>query len=629
MADIKKTVRKHLPTGKVEEIAFEGANIILYSKDLDFCTGNEDLIRGIVGKVKKRIELRPHPSITMDEEEARTRIREVVNDNANVDKITFDPERSVVIIEAEKTGMINGRHTDTERKIVEQTAWYPVVKRTPIIRSPIIENIRGVLYESSEYRKKFLDDTGKNIYNRWNQNEKKEEWVRTSFLGGSRQVGRSCIYLQTPESKILMDCGIDVASQDDAYPYLEAPEFDIQDIDAVLVTHCHVDHVGLIPYLFKYGYRGPVYCTAPTRDIMCLLQLDTIKIQQNEGRKELYSQEHVKEVVKHSITLDYQQVTDITNDVRLTMYNAGHALGSAMLHLNIGNGLHNLLYTGDIKYSDTRLLSKAHNRFRRCESMILESTYGGKKNTIKAKDQDDKLSKLVHDTINRGGKVLMPTLGSGRGQEIIMMLVQLMQRGDIPEVPIYVDGMVWDITAIYTAYPEFLNEDTRNEIFNNDNNPFTHPSISRVGSRKEREQIIEEEGPCVILATSGMLVGGPSVQYLRAFGEDSRSTLVFSCYQGDGSLGRKIQGGQRRLVFREGGQEDIVNLKMDISRIEVSGHADRGELMNFVQDMKPRPKRIMINHGDKSRSLDLSSSLYKRFHMRTEVPRNLDALRLR
>lgn len=629
MADIKKTVRKHLPTGKVEEIAFEGANIILYSKDLDFCTGNEDLIRGIVGKVKKRIELRPHPSITMDEDEARTKIREVVNDNANVDKITFDPERSVVIIEAEKTGMINGRHTDTERKIIEQTAWYPVVKRTPIIRSPIIENIRGVLYESSEYRKKFLDDTGKNIYNRWNQNEKKEEWVRTSFLGGSRQVGRSCIYLQTPESKILMDCGIDVASQDDAYPYLEAPEFDIQDIDAVLVTHCHVDHVGLIPYLFKYGYRGPVYCTAPTRDIMCLLQLDTIKIQQNEGRKELYSQEHVKEVVKHTITLDYQQVTDITNDVRLTMYNAGHALGSAMLHLNIGNGLHNLLYTGDIKYSDTRLLSKAHNRFRRCESMILESTYGGKKNTIKAKDQDDKLSKLVHDTINRGGKVLMPTLGSGRGQEIIMMLVQLMQRGDIPEVPIYVDGMVWDITAIYTAYPEFLNENTRNEIFNNDNNPFTHPSISRVGSRKEREQIIEEEGPCVILATSGMLVGGPSVQYLRAFGEDSRSTLVFSCYQGDGSLGRKIQGGQRRLVFREGGQEDIVNLKMDISRIEVSGHADRGELMNFVQDMKPRPKRIMINHGDKSRSLDLSSSLYKRFHMRTEVPRNLDALRLR
>ena len=629
MADIKKTVRKHLPTGKVEEIAFEGANIILYSKDLDFCTGNEDLIRGIVGKVKKRIELRPHPSITMDEDEARTKIREVVNDNANVDKITFDPERSVVIIEAEKTGMINGRHTDTERKIIEQTAWYPVVKRTPIIRSPIIENIRGVLYESSEYRKKFLDDTGKNIYNRWNQNEKKEEWVRTSFLGGSRQVGRSCIYLQTPESKILMDCGIDVASQDDAYPYLEAPEFDIQDIDAVLITHCHVDHVGLIPYLFKYGYRGPVYCTAPTRDIMCLLQLDTIKIQQNEGRKELYSQEHVKEVVKHTITLDYQQVTDITNDVRLTMYNAGHALGSAMLHLNIGNGLHNLLYTGDIKYSDTRLLSKAHNRFRRCESMILESTYGGKKNTIKAKDQDDKLSKLVHDTINRGGKVLMPTLGSGRGQEIIMMLVQLMQRGDIPEVPIYVDGMVWDITAIYTAYPEFLNENTRNEIFNNDNNPFTHPSISRVGSRKEREQIIEEEGPCVILATSGMLVGGPSVQYLRAFGEDSRSTLVFSCYQGDGSLGRKIQGGQRRLVFREGGQEDIVNLKMDISRIEVSGHADRGELMNFVQDMKPRPKRIMINHGDKSRSLDLSSSLYKRFHMRTEVPRNLDALRLR
>lgn len=630
MANIKDVVRNNLPDGKVDEIAFEGANIIIYSKDRNFCFGNDDLIKDIVNKIKKRVELRPHPSLTMDEVEAEEKIESIVPEKANVDMITFDSERSIVVIEAEKTNLLSGRDVDAIEQIKKETYWVPEVKRTPVIRSPIIENIRGVLYQNSESRKDFLNETGKRVYNGWQRNQKQDEWVRISFLGGSRQVGRSCLLLQTPESNIVLDCGIDVAGEEEsAYPYLQAPEFDIRDIDAVIVTHCHVDHTGLVPYLYKFGYDGPVYCTAPTRDIMALLQLDTIKIHQNEGKKELYSQEHVKQMVEHTIPLDYRQVTDLTPDVRLTLYNAGHTIGSAMAHLNIGNGLHNVLYTGDIKYKDTRLLSKAHTRFRRVETMILESTYGGKNCTSNDEDQDAKLSAIVKDTIRRDGNVLMPVLGSGRGQEIIMMIVQLMQDGEIPEVPIYVDGMVWDITAIHTAYPEFLNRNVRQEIFKEDNNPFNHDSISRVGSHQERQQIIEQSEPCIVLATSGMLVGGPSVEYLKGFAEDQRSSLIFSCYQGDGSLGRRIQGGQRRLTFREGSQEDVLNLKMNVSRIEVSGHADRDELMHFVNRLKPQPNRILVNHGDKDRSIDLRTSLHKRYGMRTEVPHNLDSLRLK
>jgi KH/beta-lactamase-domain protein len=630
MPNIKDVVRNELPDGKVDEIAFEGANIILYSTDKDFCFGNDDLIKDIVNKIKKRVELRPDPSLTISQDEAQDTIKEIVPDKANLDKITFDEERSIVVLEAENTQMLTGRDTDVVDTIKQETYWIPEIKRTPIIRSPIIENIRGVLYQNSKERRDFLNETGKRVYNGWQRNQKKDEWVRVSFLGGSRQVGRSCLLLQTPESNVVLDCGIDVAGDDEsAYPYLQAPEFDIRDIDAVIVTHCHVDHTGLVPYLYKFGYDGPVYCTAPTRDIMALLQLDTIKIHQNEGRKELYSQEHVKKMVEHTIPLDYRQVTDLTPDVRLTLYNAGHTIGSAMAHLNIGNGLHNLLYTGDIKYKDTRLLSKAHTRFRRVETMIMESTYGGKDNKTNDEDQDEKLSAIVKDTIKRNGKVLMPVLGSGRGQEIIMMIVNLMREGEIPEVPIYVDGMVWDITAIHTAYPEFLNRNVRHDIFNEGNNPFTHDSITKVGSHREREKIIEEAEPCIVLATSGMLVGGPSVEYLKGFAEDQRSSLIFSCYQGDGSLGRRIQSGQRRLTFREGSKEENLNLKMNVSKIQVSGHADRDELMHFVKRLKPQPNRILINHGDKDRSIDLRTSLHKRFHMRTEVPRNLDSLRLK
>lgn len=629
MLSIEKEVRKHLPDNKVDEVAFEGANIILYSKDKDFCVGNEDLIKKIVSKVKKRIELRPHPSLHLSEEKAEEKIREIIPDEANIDKITFDSERSRVIIEAEKIKNIIGRNSDVKHNILKKTWWVPEIKRTPLLRSPIIENIRGLLYQHSDERKKFLHKTGERVYNGWTQKKQEDSWVRLSFLGGSQQVGRSCLLLQTPESKVLLDCGIDVASEDHSYPYLEAPEYDMQDLDAVIVSHCHVDHVGLIPYLFKYGYDGPVYCTSPTRDIMCLLQLDTIKIQHSEGKPELYSADEVKETVKHTITMDYRQVTDITPDIRVTLYNAGHALGSAMIHINIGNGLHNLLYTGDIKFTDSKLLTKAHNRFPRVESMVLESTYGGKNCVTSEEDQDKKLQDLVKKTINRDGKVLMPTLGSGRGQELIMMMVEMMNNKVIPEIPVYIDGMVWDITAIYTAYPEFLNRSVRHQIFNKEQNPFLHPSISRVGSRREREQIIEDGEPCIILATSGMLVGGPSVEYLKGLGEDKRNTLIFSCYQGDGSLGRRIQQGQRRIVFREGQSEEVINLKLDISRIEVSGHADRKELVDFVGSMKPRPNRIMINHGEKNRSLDLSRTLYRRYGMRTQVPRNLDSLRLK
>ena len=144
-----------------------------------------------------------------------------------------------------------------------------------------------------------------------------------SCLGASRQVGRACFLLQTPESRVLIDCGID-PSQDDAgsYPYFDAPEFNISEIDAVVVTHSHLDHSGLIPYLFKFGYEVPVYCTAPTRDVMVLLQLDMVKIQRAEGKEPIYTSDEVRQMVLHTICPDYEEVTDITPDVRLTMYNA-------------------------------------------------------------------------------------------------------------------------------------------------------------------------------------------------------------------------------------------------------------------------------------------------------------------
>jgi hypothetical protein len=617
---------KHVPQDKISDVAFEAANIVLYTKDKKYLFNDEGTTRNAVNAIKKRVELRPDPSITIEQEKAEELIRKIL-DEGGVDAVIFDPERSMVTVEMEKPGIAIANKCELLNRIKEETFWFPIIKRTPPIRSKLIENIRSVLYENSEYRRKFLHKTGERIYNGWLR-QKKEEWIRVTYLGSGRQVGRSCIFLQTPESRILLDCGIDVASEDQAYPYLEAPEFRIEELDAVILSHAHLDHCGFIPYLFKYGWRGPIYCTEPTRDIMALLQLDLVKIAHDRNENPIYSVDEVKEVVKHTICLDYESVTDITPDVRLTFYNAGHILGSAMCHLNIGNGAHNLLYSGDMKYAKTQLLSPSHTQFPRMETLMIESTYGGKENTLNSNAEDD-LSKIVIETVKRGGKVLMPTLGSGRAQEIVVFCVKLIKDGKMPEVPIYLDGMLWDVMAIHTAYPEFLNNTVRQQIFHKDENPFLAANIKRVGSAKERKALVENEGSCIIIATSGMLEGGPSVFYLSELADNARNSLVFNCYQAEGTLGRQVKSGISEFTTKEGKASRTIPIKMEIFGIEISGHSDRRELMNFIKNCQPKPRKILINHGEVGRCLDFAKAAHQQFKIETVCPRNLDAIRLR
>jgi KH/beta-lactamase-domain protein len=459
---------------------------------------------------------------------------------------------------------------------------------------------------------------------------KKDEWIRVTYLGSGRQVGRSCLFLQTPESRILIDCGVDVADDSHAYPLLEAPEFDINQLDAVIITHSHLDHCGFLPYLFKFGYRGPVYCTEPTRDVMSLMLLDYVKIMRYDGKDPIFTSEEIKEMVKHTITLDFEEVTDVTPDVRLTFYNAGHILGSAMAHLHVGNGLHNMLYTADMKFGKSVMISPAATQFPRLETLLLESTYGGRENILPTKkEMYDYFRDIINITIKRGGKILIPVLGSGRAQDIMIMIEELHRKAEIEPISVYVDGLIWDITAIHTAYPEYLNSTIRKQIFHKDNNPFLSDIFKRVASGKERQQVIEETGSCIILATSGMLVGGPSVEYLRALSDNANNSLIFSSYQGEGSLGRRIQNGEREIVFKNGQKQEITQIRMEIHKLEISDHSDRKELMNFVARCSPRPKKILINHGENSRCLDLASSLHKTYRVETVAPRNLDAVRIK
>jgi len=185
---------------------------------------------------------------------------------AEIHDIYFEPEFAKVIIHAEKPGLVIGKAGEILNKIKYKTFWAPDVKRAPVIDSELLRSIRKMLHKEAGYRKKFLHGLGEKIYG----SKKDVEWIRVTSLGGSREVGRSCLLLQTPQSKVLLDCGIAVGSGMKPFPYLDASEFNIQNLDAIIISHAHLDHAGLVPLLYEYGFRGPMYCTRPTRDTMVL-----------------------------------------------------------------------------------------------------------------------------------------------------------------------------------------------------------------------------------------------------------------------------------------------------------------------------------------------------------------------
>ena len=338
----------------------------------------------------------------------------------------------------------------------------------------------------------------------------------------------------------------------------------------------------------------------------------------------------VQKAIKNTITLDYGEVTDISPDIRLTLHNAGHILGSAMSHMHIGDGAHNLVYTGDFKYERSRLLEPATTRFPRSETVIMESTYGGREDVQPSRNSAEKeMMKTIYKTLKRGGKVLVPVFAVGRAQELMVVLEEYMRHGMIEEVPIYIDGMIWEATAIHTARPEYLSKDLRDQIFHMGRNPFISDMFLKVQSLDQRKELVESKQPAIILSTSGMLTGGNSVEYFKWLCEDERNTLIFVGYQSEGSLGRRIQKGWKEVPLEEDGKTKVFNVKMEIKTINgFSGHSNRRQLMDYVKRLNPRPEKVITCHGDPYKTVDLASSVHRSYKIETKTPLNLDCVRI-
>ncbi|MDD3421644.1 MAG: beta-CASP ribonuclease aCPSF1 [Methanocellales archaeon] len=624
--ELKVRVQEALPEGiTISNMEFEGPELVLYTKEPRKFADNGDILRVLAKDLRKRVVVRPDPSVLVSEEDAIKKIREIVPLEAGITNQYFDTSVGEVIIEAEKLGLVIGRHGAMLREITKHIGWTPKVVRAPPIESSIIKNIRQYLRSERDARKVFLRQIGKKIHR---DTTSKDSWIRVTTLGGCREVGRSSFILSTPETRVLIDCGINVGSENGGTPYLYVPEAcPIDQIDAVVITHAHLDHAGLVPLLFKYGYDGPVYLTAPTRDLMSLLHLDYIEVSTREGKKTPYESSMIREGLKHTIALNYGDVTDIAPDVRLTLHNAGHILGSSIVHFHIGEGLYNIAFTGDFKYEPTRLFDPAVNDFPRLETLIMEATYGGAQdNQPSRRAAERELHSIIKRTIARKGKVIIPAFAVGRSQEVMIVLEEAIRTGLIDEVPVYLDGMIWEATAIHTTYPEYLNNDLQELIFHRGLNPFLSDCFIQVEPAKRQEII--DGGPSVILATSGMLNGGPVMEYLRALGPDKLNTLVFVGYQAEGTLGRRVQKGWDEVPFSIEGRTETIQIKLEVATVDgFSGHSDRRQLIEYIRRMVPRPERILTNHGDANNCIELASAIHKRYGIETRAPMNLETMR--
>lgn len=616
--NIMAVILQSLPQeAALTKIEYEGPRIALYSRNPTYLTQNSQLVSNMVNTIKKRIVIRTDEGIRKPQPESTRIIEEAIPKDVGISGTFFDPVLGEATVFVRKPWMLAQVGDEFDNlELAGKTGWKVRVRKAPRDLSTVAAMYR-VLSETVAERTRFFREVGDKIF-RDPLIESSEASLIT--LGGFAEVGRSCALLSTPESRVLLDCGINPSAKDSlaALPRLDISGINTEEIDAVVLTHAHIDHTGFLPALFKYGYRGPVYCTEPTMLLMGLLQRYYVA---RAGSAALYSEKDIDDALMHTITLTSGIVTDISPDVKLVLYNAGHILGSTSIHLHIGNGNHNLVYTGDFKFGRTLSLENASWNFPRVETMIIESTYGGKEDILPRPEEAEMgLANLISITISAGGHALIPVPTVGISQELILVLDRFLKEGKIPSARILVEKSISEATSVYEAYPEFLSRSLREQLLSSEGTPF--------GS-SERFSVVTDAAlgsdPSIILAPSSMLIGGPAVRYLEQIAGNANNRLVMVSYQAPETPGRAIQDGSRKVTAN--GRD--LELVCQVDKLDgFASHSNYDQLMQYVMRLRPKLRRVLVNHGERSKAQNLASSINKMFKIQTQHPLVQEAIKL-
>jgi len=630
--NIMATILQSLPKeANITKIEYEGPRIALYTTTPRYLMEHNQIISNLVNVIKKRIVLRTNESIRKSEEDARKILNELVPKEANLQNTFFDTATGEVSLEAKRPWLLQRNAAEfNHAEVTEKTGWRIRIRKATTNPSSTIKTINYNLKISSAERSKQLRQIGDEIF-RPKIAQKSEVSLYT--LGGFGQVGRSCMLLSTSESKILIDCGINPGSRtpSESYPRLDWANVTLDDLDAVVIGHAHLDHTGFLPVLCKYGYKGPIYCTEPTLPMMNLIQLDAIKVASAQGKNPIYSERDVKQIMRQAITLPYGTVTDISPDIKLVFANAGHILGSALCHFHIGNGDHNFVYSGDIKFGKSILFEAANYNFPRVETLLIESTYGAKEDIQPSRQEvESSFINAVNNTLADGGKVLIPIPAVGRAQEIMMVIDNYMKSGEMVEAPVFSEGMISEASAIHEAHPEYLAHELKQKIMETDDNPFDSEYFTNVEHSDAREEPLRDGSPCIIMATSGMLEGGPVLEYFKHIAPEKNNKILFVSYQVNGTMGRRVLDGARQVsLLGKEGKVQVVSINASIERLDgFSGHSDYNQLLSFVHKLRPKLRRVLVNHGERRKSENLAMSIRRMYRIPSHYPQIQEAIKL-
>jgi metallo-beta-lactamase family protein len=457
--------------------------------------------------------------------------------------------------------------------------------------------------------------------------------MKLHFLGANRQVTGSRYCLEAAGSQILVDCGMFQER-----PFLERNwatcPIPPADLDAMLLTHVHIDHSGLIPRIVGEGFRGPIHCTRPSAELAPVMLLDSARIQtedaeykrkrhQREARRgkfpevALYTEAEVNKALPLFRPTAYKLPVEVAPGVSVTFHDAGHILGSAMLEVAvIENGEpRKVLFSGDIGQWNKPLI-RDPSLFDAADYVIMESTYGDR-NHEDGGDIETQFATIINETVSAGGNLVIPTFAVERAQELMYYIGRLVHAGRIPSLRVFLDSpMAVDVTEIYLRFHDCFDEETWRMISSGEP-PLHFPGLKLVSTVADSKDINKVKEPCIIMSSSGMCNAGRIKHHLRQNIGRRESTILFVGYQGEGTLGRQILSGQEDVRIHG----ELRRVKARIAQIYgFSGHADRSALLRWIGALKAPPKRVFLTHGEEAVAVALAETLRQQFGFSVRVP---------
>ncbi len=435
--------------------------------------------------------------------------------------------------------------------------------------------------------------------------------MNLTFLGAAGMVTGSCTLLEHGDLKFLIDCGMFQGRDHDLVQTLPC---DASEIDAVILTHSHIDHSGHIPMLIKNGFVGTIFATSATRRLSELLLMDSAHIQQTElnwknkkliragkePQEPLYTEQHVKDTMKLFSSVDYRTTTEIAPDVSLTFYDAGHLLGSSIVSIELTDEQskrRKLVFSGDLG-NDSRPLLCDPDHVTDADCVVMESTYGARIHEGLDNTKQE-LARIVKETFSRGGKVVIPAFAVGRTQELLYHLRELYDEGafkGFERCPVFVDSpLAVEATQLFEEYADsYFDEETRSVLRRGDD-PITFDQLTLSVTTAQSREINSYKGSCIIISASGMCDAGRIKHHLKYNLYNPKNSVVFAGYQAEGTLGRRLLEGAKRVnIFGE-----TVLVKAKVTKISgISAHADQKALVQWISEFTPSPSLIFLNHGD-------------------------------